>query len=229
MVMGKNNVAFCFYLFKFRSRYWANSVWTMKSLSVSLLSQFCIDHEKSFRLFTEPVLYGPWRGFLAEKCVYVLDRALSPAISPCSCLLPLVYHWLPPLAAAAVSLQSCPTLCDPRDSSPPGSSVPGILQARTLEWVAISFSNEWKWKVKMKSLSRVRLLATPWTLSTGPWLNITHLRKTWFHIPFSNCCVPCFPSMKKFETVSWLQVYVSPSLLSSLLWVFISTTPLNRS
>ena len=66
-------------------------------------------------------------------------------------------------AAAAKSLQSCPTLCDPRDGSPPGSAIPGILQARTLEWVAISFSNARKWKVKMKSLSRVRLLATPWT------------------------------------------------------------------
>ena len=60
-------------------------------------------------------------------------------------------------AAAAKSLQLCPTLCDPRDGSPPGSPVPGILQARTLEWVAISFSNAWKWKVKVKSLSRVRL------------------------------------------------------------------------
>ena len=59
--------------------------------------------------------------------------------------------------------QSCPTLCDPIDSSPPGSPVPWILQARTLEWVAISFSNAWKWKVKVKSLSRVRLLVTPWT------------------------------------------------------------------
>ena len=65
--------------------------------------------------------------------------------------------------AAAKSLQSCPTLCNPTDSSPPGSPVPGILQARTLEWVAISFSNAWKWKVKVKSLSRVRLFATPWT------------------------------------------------------------------
>ena len=63
----------------------------------------------------------------------------------------------------AKSLQSCPTLCDPIVGSPPGSPVPGILQARTLEWVAISFSNAWKWEVKVKSLSRVRLLATPWT------------------------------------------------------------------
>ena len=66
-------------------------------------------------------------------------------------------------AAAAKSLQSCPTLCDPIDSSSPGTAVPGILQARTLEWVAISFCNAWKWKVKVKSLSCVRLLATPWT------------------------------------------------------------------
>ena len=65
--------------------------------------------------------------------------------------------------ASAKSLQSCPTLCDPIDGSPPGSPVPGILQARTLEWVAISFSSAWKWKVKVKSLSHVRLLATTWT------------------------------------------------------------------
>ena len=66
-------------------------------------------------------------------------------------------------AAAAKSLQSCPTLCDPTDGSPPGSAFPGILQARTLDWVAISFSSAWTWKVKVKSLSHVRLLATPWT------------------------------------------------------------------
>ena len=64
-------------------------------------------------------------------------------------------------AAAAKSLQSCLTLCNPIDGSPPGSPVP--LQARTLEWVAISFSNVWKWKLKVKTFSRVRLLAIPWT------------------------------------------------------------------
>ena len=67
------------------------------------------------------------------------------------------------LAAAAKSLQSCPTLCDPVDGSPPRSPIPGILQVRTLVWVAISFSNAWKWKVKVKSLSRVWPSATPWT------------------------------------------------------------------
>ena len=83
---------------------------------------------------------------------------------------PLKRHWFSrcvrqnsAAAAAAKSLQSCPTLCDPMDCSLPGFSVHGIFQARTLEWVAISFSNAWKWKVKVKSFSRVWLLATPWT------------------------------------------------------------------
>ena len=67
------------------------------------------------------------------------------------------------MEVAAKSLQSCPTLCEPIDGSPLGSPVPGILQARTLEWVAISFSNAWKWKVKVKSLSHIQLVATPWT------------------------------------------------------------------
>ena len=66
-------------------------------------------------------------------------------------------------AAAAKSLQSCPTLCDPIAGSPPGSPVPGTFQTWTLEWVAIFFSNAWKWKVKVKSLSRVQPSATPWT------------------------------------------------------------------
>ena len=73
-------------------------------------------------------------------------------------------YWHSSLAAAK-SLQSCPTLCDPIDGSPPGSSVPGILQARILEWVTISCSNAWKWKVKVKSLSYVQFFATPWTVA----------------------------------------------------------------
>ena len=88
-------------------------------------------------------------------------------ISPWHLLIQGLFYslcWALP-AAAAKSLQSCPTMCDPIDGSPPGSSVHGILQARTLEWVAMSSSNAWKWKVKVKSLSRVRLLATPWTIA----------------------------------------------------------------
>ena len=75
----------------------------------------------------------------------------------------LLYLSVSAAAAATKSLQSCPTLCDPIDGSPPGSTVPGTLQERTQEWVAISFSNAWKWKMKVKFLSRVRLLLTPWT------------------------------------------------------------------
>ena len=90
------------------------------------------------------------------------------------------------LAAAAKSLQSCPTLCNPIDGSPPGSSVPGILQARTLEWVAISFSNAWKWKNKEKSLSRVRLLATPWTAAyqAPPFMGFSK-QEYWSGVPLS--------------------------------------------
>ena len=77
----------------------------------------------------------------------------------------LIYIWLCAAAAAAKSRQSCPTPSDPIDGSPTGSSVAGILQERILEWVAISSSNAWKWKLKVKSFSRVWLLATPWTVA----------------------------------------------------------------
>ena len=81
-----------------------------------------------------------------------IGKTCMPVVNSCWCV-----------AAAAKSLQLCPTLCDPIDGRPSGSPVPGILQARTLEWVAISFSNAWKWKVEVKSLSHVQLFATPWT------------------------------------------------------------------
>ena len=85
---------------------------------------------------------------------------------------------------SAKSLQSCPTLSDPIDGSPPGSPVPGILQARTLQWVAISFSNAWKWKVKVKSLSRIRLLATPWTAAYQAPLSMGFSRQEyWSGVP----------------------------------------------
>ena len=80
-----------------------------------------------------------------------------------SFMLPFYPLGCSPISSLLLLLQSCPTLCDPIDGSPPGFPIPGILQARTPEWVAISFSNAWKWKVKGKSLSRVWLLATPWT------------------------------------------------------------------
>ena len=85
--------------------------------------------------------------------------------------------------AAAKSLQSCPTLCDPRERQP-NRLLPRILQARTLEWVAISFSNAWKWKVKVKSLSRVQLLATPWTVAYQAPLSMEFSRQEyWSGVP----------------------------------------------
>ena len=95
-------------------------------------------------------------------------------------LKPVLVH----AGAAAKSLQSCLTLCDPTDSSLPGSPVPRILQARTLERVAISFSNAWKWKVKVKSVSRARLLATPWTAAyqAPPSMGFSR-QKYWSGVP----------------------------------------------
>ena len=97
--------------------------------------------------------------------------------------------------ATAKSLQSCLTLCDPIDGSPPGSPVPGILQARTLEWVSISFSNAWKWKVKVKSLSHVRPSVTPWTAAyqAPPSMGFSR-QEYWSGVPLPSpfsCCGPC--------------------------------------
>ena len=97
------------------------------------------------------------------------------------------YFWRAAAAAAAKSLQSCPTLCDPIDGSPPGSPVPGILQARTLEWVAISFSNAWKGKVKVKSQSHIQLLATPRTTAyqAPPSMGFSR-QEYWSGVPLSS-------------------------------------------
>ena len=87
-------------------------------------------------------------------------------------------------AATAKSLQLCPALCDSIDGSPPGSPIPGILQPRTLEWVAISFSNAGKWKVKVKLLSRVRLIVTPWTAAHQAPLSMGFSRQEyWSGVP----------------------------------------------
>ena len=88
------------------------------------------------------------------------------------------------IPTAAKSLHSCPTLCDPIDGSPPGSPIPGILQERTLEWVAISFSNAWKWKVKANSLSHVWLLATPWNAAyqAPPFMGFSR-QEYWSEVP----------------------------------------------
>ena len=91
------------------------------------------------------------------RTIHIVSKPSIPSISR------TLHITIQATAAAAKSLQLCPTLCDPIDSSPPDSPVPGILQARRLEWVAISFSNSWKWKVKGKSLSHVQLFVNPWS------------------------------------------------------------------
>ena len=94
-------------------------------------------------------------------------------------------------AAAAKSLQSCPTLCDPIDGSPSGSPVPGILQARTLEWLAISFSSALKWKVKVKLLSHLQLFMTPWTAAhQGPPPMGFSRQEYWSGVPLPSITKP---------------------------------------
>ena len=113
-------------------------------------------------------------------------------------------------AAAAKWLQSCPTLCDPIDGSPPGSAIPGILQARTLEWVAISFSNAWKWKLKGKSLSRVQLFPTPWTVAHQVPLSMGFSRQEcWSGVPLPS------PSL---ASTAIILPYVFYSLLNYNIW-----------
>ena len=124
-------------------------------------------------------------------------------------------------AAAAKSLQSCPTLCNPIDSSPPGSPVPGIIQARTLEWVAISFSNAWKWKVKVKLLSRVQPSATPWTAAYQAPLSMGFSRLEYLSgVPLPSLCSQWEATEEGFS-MNW-QIVRDPFLL---LPSFLAMTP----
>jgi len=140
-------------------------------------------------------------------------------------------------------LQSCPTLCDPIDGSPPGSPVPGILQARTLEWVAISFSNAWKWKVKVKSLSCVQLFTTPWiaTYQAPPSMGFSR-QEYWSAVPLPSPCIyhisilfraflfmnglhsTLWSSAVQYKTIllmnHYIHVYTLPQLANTILWTF---------
>ena len=112
-------------------------------------------------------------------------------------------------SAAAKSLQLCPTLCDPTDGSPPGSPVPGILQARTLEWVAISFFNAWKWKEKVKSLSHVQLLVTPWTAAYQAPLSMGFSRQEyWSRVPIMKSLLQAHLQWCSQITFTWWQVKI---------------------
>ena len=108
-------------------------------------------------------------------------------------------------AAAAKLLQSYPTLCDPIDGSPPGSTAPGILQVRTLEWVAISFSNTWKWKMKVKLLSRVRFFMTPLTAAyqAPPSMGLSR-QEYWSGLPLPDMVIISFCLKDTVETTLWV-------------------------
>ena len=115
-------------------------------------------------------------------------------------------------AAAAKSRQSCPTLCNPIDGSPPGSPVPGILQARTLEWAAISFSNAWKGKVKVKSLSHVQFFVTPWTAAYWAPLPMGFSRQeSWSGVPLPSLYKPSYlPLVLLKSHLPFLKIIYSP-------------------
>ena len=117
-------------------------------------------------------------------------------------------------AAAAKSLQLCPTLCDPIDGSPQGSPVPGILQARTLEWVAISFFNAWKWKVKVKSLSHVRLFTTPWTAAhqAAPSMGFSR-QEYWSGVPLPSPNLYGYIALKSSEMALLTKVHIGKAMV----------------
>ena len=130
-----------------------------------------------------------------DTCIHMTE---SLPCSPASITTLSMGYAAAAAAAAAKSLQSCPTLCDPIDISPPGSAVLGILHARTLEWVAISFSIAWKWKVKVKSLSRERLVATPWTVAhqAPPSMGFSR-QEYWSGLPLPSPVHGLYPSAKR--------------------------------
>ena len=133
----------------------------------------------------------------------------------------LSHHYL-----AAKSLQSCPTLCDTIDSSPPGSPIPGILQARTLEWVAISFSNAGKWKVKVNSLSHDWLLAIPWTTAYQAPPSVGFSRQEyWSGVPLPSPPLSYVSTKKKKK---YLETIIQYCFITALLNIYITVVCIQR-
>ena len=161
--MGPDAMIFIFWMLSFRPTFSLSAFMFIKRLSSS-------SSLSAIRVVSSAYL----------RLLIFLPAILIPACASSSPVFLMMYS----AAAAAKSLQSCPTLCDPIDGSPTGSPVPGILQARTLEWVAISFSNAWKWKVKGKSLSRVQLLVTHTALT----YSFSYLEPVCCSMSSSNCC-----------------------------------------
>ena len=182
--------------------------------------------------FRHHVLYSPWNfpgqnagvGSLSLLQGIFPTQGLNPGLLNCSWILYQLSHKGSPLlssaAAAAKSLQSCLTLWDPIDGSPSGSPISGILQARTLEWVAISFSSAWKWKVKVKSLSRFWLLATPWTAAYQAPLSVGFFRQEyWSGVPS--------PSPLLYSTTYKMEITVTIPQTSLSSWGSNTTIPVS--
>ena len=147
----KNKVSHCFHRFPIYLP-WTDGTGChdLSFLNVELKPTFSLSSFTFLKRLFSSSSFSAIRVMSSAYLIYINMRLLIFLLAILICLL-------------AKLLQSCPTLCDPIDGSPPGSPVPGILQARTLERVAISFSNVWKWKVKVKSLSPIWFLVTPWT------------------------------------------------------------------
>ena len=132
-------------------------------------------------------------------------------------------------AAAAKLLQLCPTLCNPIDGSPPGSPIPEILQARVLEWGAISFSNAWKWKVKVKSLSHVWLFTTPWTAvyQAPPSMGFSR-QEYWSGVPLPSLKIMASSpiTLWQIDRGKWKQWQILFSWAPKSLWIVTAATKL---
>ena len=185
--------------------------WEILLLRTQLLGSRAHMHIYSYKVISScfPRLLHHFTLTLVYKCscfspsspdfikVWLIHNILYILITATCSFVPFCPAFLLTPDAAAKSLQSCLTLCHPIDGSPPGSPVPGILQARTLEWVAISFSNAWKWKVKVKSLSCVWLLATSWTAAhqAPPSMGFSR-RGYWSRVPLPSPSAHSYPFSK---------------------------------
>ena len=168
--------------------------------------------------------------FIQGNKVKLIDTSFPPHQGDCFkgwiwlCTFSLLGNKKYATAAAAKSLQLCPTLCNPRDGSPPGSPVPGILLARTLEWVAISLSNAWKWKVKVKLLSGVWLLATPWTAAyqAPPSMGFSR-QEYWSGLPLPSLIKSICMCKSIQKCLSYAPIDLSQKISDFLFWVRIRT------
>ena len=168
--MGPDAMILVFWMLSFKPTFWLSSFTFIKRF----FSSFSLS---AIRVVSSAYL----------RLLIFLLAILIPACASSSPAFRIMYS-----AAAAQLFQSCPSLCDPIDGSPPGSPVPGILQAKTLEWVAISFPNAWKWKMKVRSPNHIWLLAIPWTAAYQAPLTMGFSRQGyWSGVPLPSPEVLC--------------------------------------